>query len=92
MTIKSPSINERGFAHVGLILLAIVVIGVGVFAFTRVQNANDKSSNTSASQPAAANEDEQAAKDSAKLNGAEQEADKAPAQANDQEVTENVTQ
>lgn len=92
MKIKNPSTDERGIAHLGLIILVVLVIGVGVFAFMRVQSANKSDDVSNNSSQSAASDEDQAARDAAKLNSAEQEAEKVPAQANDQEVTDNVAQ
>ena len=42
--------NEQGVAHLGLILLAVVVIAVGGFAVTRVMDANKDDNKSESSQ------------------------------------------
>jgi len=80
MNIKSHSLNERGIAHLGLILLLLVIIGAGVFAFTRVNSAKDDKSatSTSASIKSDGNENEDA-KDSAAIEDANNAAEDVPA-------------
>jgi len=79
MKIKDQPLNERGIAHLGLILLLLVIIGAGYFAYTRVSSADDNKakSGTSTSTSADTNTDEDA-KDAAAIDKAEKDAQDVP--------------
>ncbi len=70
MKIKNHSLNEHGIAHLGLILLLLVIIGGGYVVYNRVHAANDKKADTStsASADSGSNQD---AKDAADINDAD---------------------
>lgn len=61
--------NEHGFAHLGLILLVLVVVAVGGFAFYRVSSANKDKTDTpvASSQAASSDDDDQGDKEAADL-------------------------
>jgi len=66
------SADQHGIAHLGLVVLLLVVVSAGGFAFYRVKNANDSKSNTVASQSNPSNdEDTLPADDEASLDDSE---------------------
>lgn len=50
MKTKNSSLNERGIAHLGLIILIVAVLGIGVFAYMRVSNSSDTNNADTSSQ------------------------------------------
>jgi len=50
MSIKQSLKDERGIAHLGLIVLVIAVIGFGAFAYMRVSSSNSDDTATSTTQ------------------------------------------
>ena len=50
MSLKTTLNNERGIAHLGLIVLVIAVIGFGAFAYMRVSSSNKDDSSATTSQ------------------------------------------
>jgi type II secretory pathway pseudopilin PulG len=61
---KSKLVNsEHGIAHLGLILVALVVIGVAGFAAYRVTSQNNKNDSVATNQQTAADEDSDMAYD-----------------------------
>ncbi len=63
MKINNSSLNERGIAHLGLIVLIVVIVGLGVFAYMRVSDSNKSDDATTTSQTDASTDEEQQAAD-----------------------------
>lgn len=75
--------NQSGVAHLGLIVLLVVVAAVGVFAYLRVSQANKPSDSSTSEQQSEVIEEE------AELLESEKEAESATGQSGLEE-TENV--
>ena len=68
MTTKDPYIKERGIAHLGLLVVVLLVLAATAAVAYRVSNAGKTDSATTQS---ATSEEEQEAKDAESLNDAE---------------------
>ena len=88
MTKKDHHLNERGIAHLGLVLLVVAVLAVGYVAYSRVNTANKSSDTTTAS----TSKNSQTDKDAAALESADKSVQKTPTDVNSQESNENVLQ
>jgi len=89
MSILHTHKNQSGIAHLGLIVLAVLVIGFGYFAYTRVSSANDSSNNVTTSSSSSTDDNDEA--DAKKLSDAESAVDETATQTNTKEA-ENVVQ
>jgi Tfp pilus assembly protein PilX len=87
------SANEQGIAHLGFVLLVLVVVAAGALAFARVHNVS-KTVNSSAASATKAETNEPLADQEAAVNSADKKADQSQAQQdnNAQEVDENAAQ
>lgn len=90
MSIKQSLKDERGIAHLGLIVLVIAVIGFGAFAYMRVSSSNSDDTTTSTTQSTSS--ESPADDETAAVNAAEKEATAAEAEVTTKPEVENDVQ
>lgn len=86
--------DERGIAHFGLIIVAAAVIAVGVFAFMRVDNANNSESKDIAASQQTEDSDNNVGseEDEKSISDAGNASDNTQEQAAEQQETNDVSQ